>query len=96
MYCSQNTLLKKRQSRRDDLESLLYMVLRLCHSRLPWQHLGVLHGTRQICAKRAKLTDEEIEEAIQRPFKPLYRYVRSLKYAEAPDYERVVNLFEDL
>ena len=35
-YCSKNSLEKLRQTRRDDLESLFYMIARLCNVRLPW------------------------------------------------------------
>ena len=36
MYASRNSLRRMGNSRRDDLESLLYMVVRMCGVRLPW------------------------------------------------------------
>ena len=42
------------------------------------------------------MSDNEIEEAIPTPFRKLFRYVRGLGYAQRPDYEHVVSLYEDL
>ena len=90
MFCSQNTLLKKRQSRRDDLESLLYLVIRLCDINLPWQHLAKGYSSKEMCSIRAKMTVGEIESGLPKPFKPIYRYVSSLELTAEPDYEKMV------
>ena len=39
-YCSINLLKKQFPSRRDDLESLIYVILHLLYGKLPW-HEGV-------------------------------------------------------
>ena len=35
-FCAKNTLEKVRQTRRDDLESLFYTLMRLCNVKMPW------------------------------------------------------------
>ena len=96
LYCSRNTLLKMRQTRRDDLESLLYMVMRLVHVRLPWQHLANGYDAKTIRSIRSNMSDEYIEEQLPKPFRQLYCYVRSLKFSQKPNYDRVVSMLEDL
>ena len=35
-FCSKNTLERIRQTRRDDMESLFYTIMRLCNVQMPW------------------------------------------------------------
>ena len=35
-FCSKNTLERIRQTRRDDMESLFYTLMRLCNVQMPW------------------------------------------------------------
>ena len=35
-FCSKNALERVRQTRRDDLESLFYTLMRLCNVKMPW------------------------------------------------------------
>ena len=68
----------------------------MCDIRLPWEHLSNGYGPNQVRTIRAAMTDDEIEDAFPKPFRKLFRYVRSLGYDQKPAYDRIVSYFEDL
>ncbi|KAJ6253138.1 ck1 family protein kinase [Anaeramoeba flamelloides] len=66
-YCSINTHLGIEQSRRDDLESLTYMLIYLLKGRLPWQDLNLSLKTPvndQICNLKVITKDTVLCEGI--------------------------------
>ena len=72
------------------------MVMRLCNVRLPWQNLIKGYDAKERRSIRAGMSDKTIEEALPKPFRPLYSYLRKLKFKQKPNYDRVVSMFEDL
>lgn len=98
-YSSINTHLGIEQSRRDDMESLGYMLLYFCHGSLPWQGLKAK-------TKREKY-DRIMEKKMNAPIKVLCRGLpgefetymertRSLEFEDKPDYAYLRGIFRDL
>ena len=95
-YSSINALEGGTQSRRDDLESLEYMLIYLCLGRLPWQ--GLLSNSKEdkyyrIREVKKKVTPSELCETLPNEFEQYIKYTRNLKYEEDPDYNYLKNLF---
>lgn len=88
-YASVNTHRGIEQSRRDDLESLGFMLVYFLRGRLPWQ--GIRAGTKQekYAAIRARKEETSIYELCEGLPHEIYLYmvhVRGLGYEECPDY----------
>lgn len=78
-------------SRRDDLESIFYMLVYFLNGRLDWQELKVnqlkyIKSTKQQFILKNNLPEE---------LKLFIRYVRNLNFADTPDYDYLINLFLD-
>ncbi|KAK7208396.1 kinase-like domain-containing protein [Myxozyma melibiosi] len=98
-YASVNTHLGVEQSRRDDLESLGYVLMYFCRGSLPWQ--GLKAATKK--QKYDRIMERKMStptEILCRGFPPefsLYlNYSRSLRFDDRPDYTYLRKLFRDL
>lgn len=95
-YFSINTHLRIEQSRRDDLESLGYVLLYLLLGTLPW--IGVDGSTKEgkynkILKRKLNTNLEHILTNQPIEFIMYINYVKSLKFSESPDYVYMINLF---
>ena len=95
-YSSINALDGGTQSRRDDLESLGYLLLYLLLGRLPWQ--GHLSRSKEDKYYKIKLikrntTAEDLCQGLPPQFEEYVNYTRNLKYESDPDYNYLKNLF---
>jgi casein kinase 1 len=98
-YASINSHLGYELSRRDDLESIGYMLIYFLKGTLPW--MGLPGDTkeeryRSIKNKKIKTTVDELCKNLPIEFKLYLTYIRSLKYKEKPNYNYVKNLFFDM
>ena len=98
-YASVNTHLGIEQARRDDLESLGYVLLYFIKGQLPWQ--GIPARTKK--EKYEKIRDKKLSTQIEQLTKNLpeeislyLNYCRSLKFEEKPDIGYLRKLFKDL
>ncbi len=98
-YASMNTHLGMEQSRRDDLESLGFVLMYFCLGSLPWQ--GLPARTKK--EKYDKIRDKKVHTSIQAlckgfpaEFEKYLTYCRQLQFAEKPDYGYLKKLFKDL
>jgi hypothetical protein len=98
-YASVNTHLGIEQARRDDLESLGYVLLYFIKGQLPWQ--GIPARTKK--EKYEKIRDKKLSTQIEQLCKNLpeeigmyLSYCRSLKFEEKPDISYLRKLFKDL
>lgn len=82
------------QSRRDDLESIGYMLIYLIKKKLPWQGIDVNEKTFAILEKKQETTLEELCDELPVQFLYYMRYVRSLTFEEKPDYSYLRSLFK--
>ena len=96
-YCSMNMHKGVENSRRDDLESLGYVLIYLAKGRLPWQQgnprLGVLKN-EQIVKVKATTKLEVLCGGLGGCFLEFMKYVKALKFSQEPDYELMAGFFE--
>ncbi|KAK6268218.1 hypothetical protein QUC31_012378 [Theobroma cacao] len=98
-YASMNTHLGIEQSRRDDLESLGYVLMYFLRGSLPWQ--GLKAGTKK--QKYEKISEKKVSTSIEAlcrgyptEFASYFHYCRSLRFDDKPDYSYLKRLFRDL
>lgn len=98
-YASTNTHLGIEQSRRDDLESLGYVLMYFLRGSLPWQ--GLKAGTKK--QKYEKISEKKVTTAIEAlcrgypsEFASYFHYCRSLRFDDKPDYAYLKRIFRDL
>jgi serine/threonine protein kinase len=98
-YASINALRGYEQSRRDDMESLGYVLAYLIRGSLPWQ--GMAAKTKE--EKYAKILNKKISVSTEKLLKnepqeliDYIKYCRLLKYEQEPDYEYMMGLFKNI
>ncbi|XP_024022747.1 casein kinase 1-like protein 2 isoform X2 [Morus notabilis] len=98
-YASMNTHLGIEQSRRDDLESLGYVLMYFLRGSLPWQ--GLKAGTKK--QKYEKISEKKVSTSIEAlcrgyptEFASYFHYCRSLRFDDKPDYAYLKRLLRDL
>ena len=95
-YASINALNGITQSRRDDLESIGYVLMYFLRGRLPWQ--GMVNKNKEqrylkIMETKRDTTPEELCKGFPAEFEMYISYTRNLEYEQNPDYEMLKNLF---
>ena len=84
------------QSRRDDLESIGYMLIFFLKGKLPWQGLrGSTKSKRSenIFNTKNSTSLSELCKGIPREFHLYMKYCRVLRFLQKPDYNLLRNLF---
>jgi serine/threonine protein kinase len=74
-------------SRRDDLESMIYILMYLFFDKLEWSEC---ENANEIKRKKERLLDNENIPII---FKDVLMYIRRLTFEEKPDYDRIIKYF---
>ncbi|KAM0973643.1 hypothetical protein ACFX2C_016942 [Malus domestica] len=98
-YASCNTHLGIDQSRRDDLESLGYVLLYFLRGSLPWQGLKAATKKQKydkICEKKLSTPIEVLCKSHPVEFASYFHYCHSLTFDQRPDYAFLKRLFRDL
>lgn len=75
-------------SRRDDLESLGYMLIYLYSGFLPWQIPG--HNEKIIRQKLSIIEDDNLPKVLT----DYIKYVRNLDFMEKPNYKEIIDKFK--
>ncbi|KAG6484996.1 hypothetical protein ZIOFF_053524 [Zingiber officinale] len=92
-YASVNTHLGIEQSRRDDLESLGYVLMYFLRGSLPWQ--GLKAGTKK--QKYERISEKKaLCKGYPSELASYFHYCRSLRFDDKPDYGYLKKLFRDL
>lgn len=87
------------QSRRDDMESLAYLLIYLLKGSLPWQdkHFGdKKENIQRIGQIKISTTVDSLCLGIPREFGEFLKATRSLDFAERPNYEMYREMFRNL
>ena len=98
-YSSINALSGYEQSRRDDLESIGYVLLYFLRGNLPWQGLPMKNKNDRygrILEKKKTTSSYELCKDFPNEFSQFVEYTRKLKYEENPDYDFLIKLFNDV
>lgn len=98
-YASVNAHKGMELSRRDDLESIGYVLLYFCKGSLPWQGLQArsdLERYKLITEKKFSISVERLCHGLPDEFKDYLNYCRGLNFEEEPDYEFLRGLFKQL
>ncbi|XP_072014227.1 casein kinase I-like [Amphiura filiformis] len=98
-YASINAHLGIEQSRRDDMESLGYVLMYFNRTSLPWQGLRAATKRQKyekISEKKMSTPPEVLCKGHPAEFAMYLNYCRSLRFEEAPDYMYLRQLFRIL
>ena len=87
------------QNRRDDLESLAYMLIYFCKGRLPWQ--GIQNSDKKkrsliICKKKRTTSLEKLCNNQPEEIYNFIKYCRLLSFTAIPDYNYMRHLLKSL
>ena len=77
-------------SRRDDLESCIYIMIYMLFGKLFWDKEI---DSKNMCLKKEQLTNSE-KSLIPDFLKQLLIYVRALDFDECPDYDEIIKVFD--
>jgi len=99
-YASINTHLGYEQARRDDLETLGYVLMYFNRGgKLPWQGLKAKSKTQKynrISKVKRETSIDALCQNCPKQFAEYLKYCRNLEFAAKPDYKYMRNLFKDL
>ena len=98
-YASCNTHLGIEQSRRDDLESIIYCLVYFLKKKLPWMGIKCKNDKERFKKiKEIKLNCklDEICNNIPKEFGVMIQYARDLRFDEKPDYHIFGKLFQKI
>ena len=98
-YASINALKGYEHSRRDDLESVGYILIYFLKGKLPWQ--GIHTKTKEekykkILEKKVEISSNELCDGIPKEFAEFLEYIKNLGYNEKPEYEMLRHLFDNI
>ena len=99
-YMSIHSHLGKSQSRRDDLESIGYVLVYFLRGRLPWQGFkfngNIKEKYKKIRDVKMKVSVANLTEGLPKEFELYMTYVKDMKYSDTPDYEYLKDIFHKL
>ena len=98
-YASRNALRGKRLSRRDDIESYMYMILYFLAKKLPWQGLkakNVGEKYKKIYNYKKEFNYKSFCKNYPKEITKLFEYVYSLAFTEKPLYEYIRESFNKI
>ena len=98
-YASIHALEEMEQSRRDDLESVGYVLMYFLRGNLPWQGLKIKSKEdryKKILDKKKETTSELLCKNFPDEFREYLEYSRNLEYTEEPKYDKFKNKFYNL
>eukprot|EP01127_Copromyxa_protea_P007590 TRINITY_DN1748_c0_g1_i3.p1 TRINITY_DN1748_c0_g1~~TRINITY_DN1748_c0_g1_i3.p1 ORF type:complete len:410 (+),score=60.41 TRINITY_DN1748_c0_g1_i3:53-1282(+) len=95
-YMSLNTHNRKDQARRDDLWSLLYVLIEFRLGSLPWGELRGTESFEKIRNLKRVYDDQKLVCGLPQEFLYYMCYLKTLSYSDRPDYDYLDSLFASL
>jgi len=98
-YASCNAHNGLEQSRRDDMESIAYVILYFFKKKLPWQGLKCKDKTekyQKIKEMKMSISPEELCKGIPNEFAKYLTMVKQLGFEEEPAYKKYIQMFTNL
>lgn len=98
-YASCNAHNGFEQSRRDDLESIGYVLLYFLKGKLPWQSLKCKDKAekyQKIKEIKMSFTPEKLCEGLPVEFAKYIEFVKKLSFEEEPEYKKYISMFNEL
>ena len=98
-FASINAHLDIEQSRRDDMESLGYVMMYFNRGSLPWQGLNASSSKQKyemICEKKISTPIQVLCKGFPVEFAKYFYYCQSLQFDETPDYMYLKQIFKIL
>lgn len=98
-YASISAHKRYTQSRKDDLQSILYTIVYIYKGSLPWQ--GIKNSNRSkrlkiVLKKKQETPVSELCKGMPREFEVLGRYIDSIDFDEKPHYTSMIRMFNNL
>ena len=96
-YASINALSGCEQSRRDDLESIGYIIMYFIRGSLPWQGLKINKKDdryKKICEKKRETSAKDLCSGFPSEFENFVSYTRGLQFTEVPNYNYLRSLLK--
>ena len=99
-YLSINGNKGYQQSRRDDLESLGYMVIFLAKNSLPWMNKDIakikknIIKFKKVAKLKVSITLDKLCEGLPEEITQYIKYCRNLEFEQDPNYNYLRNLFK--
>ena len=95
-FASINTLSGYTQSRRDDLESLGYVIIYIAKGTLPWANIKSDNKNElynRILEMKIQTTSEQLCSGLPVQFEEYMKYIKGMSYEQEPNYKYLRNLF---
>ena len=95
-FASINTLSKYTQSRKDDLESLGYVIIYLVKGTLPWNEIKSYNKEElydRILKAKMRIEPDLLCQNLPPEFEEYFKYIKSMTFEQEPDYNFLKNLF---
>jgi len=96
-YASIHSHLGLEQSRRDDLESIGYVLIYLLKGKLPWQKINAftrIEKYEKIAEKKMEIAMSKLCHGLPGEFAAYMSYVKGLDFEQTPDYKYLKGLFK--
>ena len=96
-YCGRNAHRGYEQGRRDDIESIGYVLMYFLLGVLPWQGLKVRKNEdhfEKIAQKKYSTTFEELTSGQPEEFLLYFKHVEKLEFEDQPNYIYLIGLFQ--
>ena len=98
-YGSVDALRGLRQGRKDDLESLCYMLIYFFLGKLPWQDIKAeTEGEKykKLLNEKKKFNIENYKDIIPKEFRTIFKLIKNLKFDEQPKYSLYIRLLQKI
>jgi serine/threonine protein kinase len=98
-YASLNSHNGIKQSRRDDLESMIYILIYFLKGKLPWQDVKAKNKDERyklIQQIKTKVSINSLCEDIPPEFADLLSYIKSLEFSARPSYSKFYFCFQNI